>query len=161
MKKIQCILSILVHNQPGVLSRISGLFSGRGYNIDSLSVAETMDSEISRITLVTTGELPIIEQITKQLNKLINVIKVYDLTNENYIYRELALVKVNAKSEARAEILRIADIFRCHIVDVGFEHYTIEIVASRKKFDAILDLLKPFGIKDIVKTGSIALQRGK
>ncbi len=157
----QCVLSILVHNQPGVLSRIAGLFSGRGYNIDSISVAETMDKDISRITLITTGEKNIIEQITKQLNKLINVVRVCDFTNENYIYRELALIKVNAKAEARAEILRIADIFRCHIVDVGTDHYILEITASKNKLQAIIDLLKPFGIKDFVKTGSIALQRGK
>lgn len=153
------LLSILVDNQPGVLSRITGLFSGRGYNIESLSVAETMDAMVSRITMVTRGDDAILEQIIKQLHKLINVIKVHDLTDSRYVQRELALIKVHARPENRAEILRIVDIFRCKVVDVGVEHYTIETAASEEKMEAILNLLKPMGIKEIVKTGSAALFR--
>ena len=131
------ILSILVDNEPGVLSRISGLFSGRGFNIESLCVAETTDPLVSRITLVTTGEPPIIEQIEKQLNKLINVVKVHDLTGTEFVHREMALIKVMAKAEHRAEILRIVDIFRCKVVDVSVDHYTIEVTGDEAKMKAV------------------------
>ncbi|WDN90274.1 acetolactate synthase I/III small subunit [Desulfosarcina sp. BuS5] len=153
------VLSILVDNKPGVLSRIAGLFSGRGYNIESLSVAETMDPLVSRVTLVTKADAPVIEQIEKQLNKLINVIKVHDFTGAEYVQREMVLIKVTAKPEHRAEILRMVDIFRCKVVDVGMEHYTIETTGDQGKINAILNLLKPIGIKEIVKTGIIALLR--
>jgi len=153
------VLSILVDNEPGVLSRIAGLFSGRGYNIDSLCVAETTDPKVSRITLVTKASLPVIEQIEKQLNKLINVIKVHDLTGKEYVEREMALIKVVAKPEHRAEILRTVDIFRCKVVDVGREHYTIEVTGDSGKLTAILNLLQPIGIKEIAKTGVIAMFR--
>ncbi|MCD6273765.1 MAG: acetolactate synthase small subunit [Deltaproteobacteria bacterium] len=153
------VLSILVDNKPGVLSRIAGLFSGRGYNIESLSVAETMDPLVSRVTLVTKADAPVIEQIEKQLNKLINVIKVHDFTGAEYVQREMVLIKVTAKPEHRAEILRMVDIFRCKVVDVGMEHYTIETTGDQGKIDAILNLLKPIGLKEIVKTGIIALLR--
>jgi len=154
------ILSILVDNEPGVLSRVIGLFSGRGYNIDSLSVAETTESGVSRLTMVTRGDKTIVEQIKKQLNKLINVIKVYDFTDQKHVSRELALIKVHASSTHRAEILRIVDIFRCKVVDSGPEHYTIEVAADDDKLEALLNLLKPMGIKEIVRTGCIALARG-
>jgi acetolactate synthase-1/3 small subunit len=153
------ILSILVDNEPGVLSRIAGLFSGRGFNIESLCVAVTTDPLISRITLVTTGEPPIIEQIEKQLNKLINVIKVHDLTGKKFVQRELALIKIIAKPENRAEILRIVDIFRCKVVDIGHEHYTVEVTGDEGKMEAILNIFKPIGIKEIARTGIIALFR--
>ncbi len=153
------VLSILVDNQPGVLSRIAGLFSGRGYNIESLCVAETTDPLISRITLVTKANTPVVEQIMKQLYKLINVIKVYELTGTDFVQREMALIKVRTKPEHRAEILRIVDIFRCKVVDVGPEHYTIEVTGDEGKMSAILSLLKPIGIKEIAKTGAIALSR--
>lgn len=153
------ILSILVDNQPGVLSRIAGLFSGRGYNIESLSVAETTEPLVSRITMVTIADTPVVEQIMKQLHKLINVIKVHELTGTSYVQREMALVKVQAKPEHRAEILRIVDIFRCKVVDVGQGHYTLEVTGDEGKMDAILNLLKPIGIKEIAKTGIIALFR--
>lgn len=153
------VLSILVDNQPGVLSRIAGLFSGRGYNIESLCVAETTDPLISRITLVTKANAPVVEQIMKQLHKLINVIKVHELTGTNYVQREMALIKVQARPEHRAEILRIVDIFRCKVVDVGQGHYTLEVTGDEGKMDAILNLLKPIGIKEIAKTGIIALFR--
>ncbi len=153
------VLSILVDNKPGVLSRIAGLFSGRGYNIESLCVAETMEEGVSRITLVTQANLPLVEQIKKQLNKLINVIKVFDMTEAQYVQRELALIKVTAKPENRAEILRIVDIFRCKVVDVGMDHYTIEVTGDEGKLTAIRGLLKPMGIKEIARTGMIALFR--
>jgi acetolactate synthase-1/3 small subunit len=153
------IFSILVDNEPGVLSRIAGLFSGRGFNIESLCVAETLDPLVSRITLVTTGETNIFEQVEKQLNKLINVIKVHDLTGTKIVQREMVLIKVVAKSEHRAEILRTVDIFRCKVVDVGLQHYTIEVTGDEGKIKALLSLLKPIGIKEIVRTGIIALLR--
>ena len=153
------ILSLLVDNQPGVLSRIVGLFSGRGYNIESLCVAETLDPLVSRITIVTKATLSGVEQINKQLNKLINVIKVHELTGTQNVEREMALIKVKAKPEHRAEILRIVDIFRCNIVDVGLDHYTIEVTGDAGKLTAMLSLLKPVGIKEIARTGIIALFR--
>ena len=153
------VFSILVDNEPGVLSRIAGLFSGRGFNIESLCVAETTDPLISRITLVTAGAPPIIEQIEKQLNKLINVVKVHDLTGKEFVHREMALIKVVAKAKHRAEILRTVDIFRCKVVDVGREHYTLEVTGDEGKINAILSLLKPIGIKEIARTGIIALFR--
>ena len=153
------VLSILVDNKPGVLSRIVGLFSGRGYNIESLCVAETLDPLVSRITVVTRANAPGVEQINKQLNKLINVIKVHELTGTAFVEREMALVKVRAKPEHRAEILRIVDIFRCKVVDVGLEHYTIEVTGDEGKLTAMTSLLKPIGIKEIARTGIIALFR--
>ncbi|MFO7859671.1 MAG: acetolactate synthase small subunit [Desulfosalsimonas sp.] len=159
MNKKKHLLSILVDNEPGVLSRITGLFSGRGYNIESLSVAETVDPGISRITMVTKGSPMIIEQIQKQLNKLINVLKVIDLTGTQYVQREMALVKVNARADHRAEILRITDIFRGQVVDVGMEHFTLKIEGDAEKIEAVLNLLKPFGIREIARTGCVALPR--
>jgi acetolactate synthase-1/3 small subunit len=159
MKTNRYLLSILVDDEPGVLSRISGLFSGRGFNIDSLSVASTNEPEVSRITMVTKCEPHIIEQIKKQLHKLINVITVNDLTDKRYVQRQLALIKINAKSEKKADILRVVDIFRCKIVDVGLSHYTIEVSGDREKHEAIISLLKPMGIIEIASTGSIALAR--
>lgn len=153
------IFSILVDNQPGVLSRIAGLFSGRGYNIESLCVAETMDPQVSRLTMVTVGDAQIIEQIKKQLFKLINVIKVNDLTGSACVRRELILIKVSAKPEHRAEILRIVDIFRAKVVDVGPDHYSIEVTGTEEKLTAIQTLLKPMGIKEIARTGTIAMLR--
>ncbi|MDY0362836.1 MAG: acetolactate synthase small subunit [Desulforegulaceae bacterium] len=154
------ILSILVENKPGVLSRIVGLFSGRGYNIDSLCVAETTEPGLSRVTMVTTGDKAIVEQIKKQLHKLINVIKVFDYTDQKYVSRELALIKVNATASIRAEVLRIVDIFRCKIVDSGPDHYTIQVSADEDKLEALLNMLKPLGIKEVVRTGCVALARG-
>ncbi len=154
-------ISLLVDNQPGVLSRIAGLFSGRGFNIESLCVAETMDPLTSGITLTTSGNHMIIEQLTKQLNKLVNVIKVYDLTGTNFVEREMALVKVRANPEHRAEILRLVDIFRCKVVDVSSTHYIIEVTGNQEKLGAFLNLLKPMGIKEISRTGSIALSRNR
>ncbi len=153
------ILSIQVDNEPGVLSRIAGLFSGRGYNIESLSVAATEDPSMSRVTMVTVADNEIMEQIKKQLHKLINVVTVQDLTGSNYIQRGLALIKVNAKNENREEIVRLVNIFRYKIVDVSADSYIIEATAKEDKLDAFIELLRPIGIKEIVQTGSIALFR--
>jgi acetolactate synthase-1/3 small subunit len=155
------ILSMLVDNQPGVLSRVAGLFSSRGFNIDSLCVSETTDPLISRITLVAVGDMLILEQIKKQLNKLINVIKVMDFTETEFVQRETALVRVRAKPEHRAEILRMADIFHATVVVVGTEHYTMEVTGDEGKITALLKLLKPMGIKEIARTGPVALAREK
>lgn len=154
-------LSMLVDNQPGVLSRITGLFSGRGFNIESLCVAETTDPLISRITLVTTGDTMIVEQIKKQLNKLINIIKVLDFTDTPFVQRELALIKIRAKPERRAEILRMVDIFRSRVVDVSAEYYIVEVTGDEDKISAFLNLLRPMGIKEIARTGAIALARNR
>ena len=152
-------ISVLVDNEFGVLSKVSSLFSGRGFNIESLCVAETLDPKVSRMTIVTTGDDQVIEQITKQLNKLINVIKVSDLTAEEHIERELALIKVNANADDRAEILSVIDIFRGKVVDVSPTTYTIEMTGDAEKVNAITELLRPFGIKDIARTGKIAIAR--
>ena len=152
-------ISVLVDNEFGVLSKVSGLFSGRGFNIESLCVAETLDPKVSRMTIVTTGDDQVVEQITKQLNKLINVIKVSDLTAEEHIERELAMIKVNVDAKDRAEILSIIDIFRAKVIDVSPITYTIEMTGDNEKVKAIMELLKPFGIKEIVRTGKIAMAR--
>ncbi len=154
------ILSILVENRAGALARIIGLFSGRGYNIDSLCVAETNEKGLSRATLVTIADKSVIEQIKKQLDKLIDVVKVIDYTDEKFVSRELALIKVRTKEQNRAEILRIVDIFRCGIIDSGPDHYTIEISANEEKLEAFLNMLQPFGVKEVVRTGCVALSRG-
>ena len=155
------VISVLVDNEPGVLSRISGLFSGRAFNIESLNVAETLDPTISRMTLVTSGNEQIIEQIIKQLNKLVNVIKVFDLTGSDYVEREMALIRVNAENSSRAEVLRILEIFRGRVVDVAPKSYTFEITGDEKKIQAVVELLAPFGIIEIVRTGKVAIARAK
>ena len=153
------ILSLIVDNEPGVLARIAGLFSGRGFNIESLCVGETMDPAVSRITLVTRGNMSIMEQIKKQLNKLINVIKVRDFTGSSYVQRELLLIRVKASPENRAEILRMVDIFRARVVDVGNSSYTIEVTGDEGKVTAFLNLLRPLGIQEVARTGAIAMAR--
>ncbi len=153
------VISVLVDNEPGVLSRISGLFSGRGFNIESLNVAETLDPSISRMTLVTRGNVQIVEQIIKQLNKLVNVIKVLELTGSDYVEREMALIKVTAETTSRAEVLRIVDIFRGKVVDVSPKSFTLEITGDEKKIQAVIDLLVPIGIMEIVRTGKVAITR--
>ena len=153
-------ISVLVENEFGVLSRVVGLFSGRGFNIDSLSVAPTNDESISRMTIVTRGDEQILEQISKQLNKLIDVIKVIDFNEASAVEREMALIKVAAEDESRAEVLRIVDIFRAKIIDVTPKSYTIEATGSPLKIDGILELLRPLGLKELVRTGSVAIGRG-
>lgn len=153
-------ISVLVENEFGVLSRVAGLFSGRGFNIESLCVAETIDPSTSRMTIVTSGNDQILEQIKKQLNKLINVIKVVEHQKSESIERELAMIKVSAETEMRAEILRIVDIFRGKVVDVTPRMYTIEITGNEDKINAIIEILRPIGIKELVRTGKISMNRG-
>lgn len=153
------IISVLLENRSGALSRVAGLFSGRGFNIDTLSVAPTLDPSVSMLTLVTRGDDRIIEQIVKQLNKIIDVIKVVDLNESEYVEREAALIKVHTRPEDRAEALRITDIFRAKVVDSTPTTYTIEVTGSVKKVQAIIDLLQPLGIKELVRTGRIAIAR--
>lgn len=152
-------ISVLVENKFGVLSRVAGLFSGRGYNIESLSVGETIDPQISIMTIVTMGDDWVIEQITKQLNKLIDVIKVTDLTELDHVEREMVLIKISPRQENKAEVLRIAEIFRGRIVDSSQATYTIEITGDEKKIEAFIELMKPMGIKEFVRTGKIAIAR--
>lgn len=153
-------LAVLVENKFGVLSRVAGLFSRRGYNIDSLAVGITEDPNISRMTIVVRGDDHVLEQVIKQLNKLIDVIRVMDLGAEESVERELALIKVNADKDNRAEIIQIVDIFRARIVDVAARSLTIEVTGAEGKIEAIENLLKPFGIREMARTGKIALNRG-
>ena len=154
-------ISVLVENRFGVLSRISGLFSGRGYNIESLSVGETTDPQMSVMTIVTTGDDQIIEQITKQLNKLIEAVKVVDLSDGDHIERELMLVKVRAAGKDRDEMKRLADIFRGRILDVSDKSYTIELTGTGAKLDAFLQTIEPGVILETVRTGASGIGRGE
>lgn len=153
------ILSLLVENKFGVLSRVSGLFSGRGFNIESISIAPTLDPSVSQMTIITSGDDRVIEQITKQLNKTIDVIKVSDFSDQDYILREVALIKVSAKGADREEALRITNIFRAKIIDSSPTTYTIEVTGDEKKIEAIVNLLRPLGIKELVRSGPIAILR--
>ena len=153
-------LSILVENKAGVLSRVAGLFSGRGFNIESLSVAETLDATISRMTIVTRGNDQILEQIIKQLNKLVNVIKVIDFVNGDFVNREMALIKVNVTDENRSEFLNIVDIFRGKVLDVSHDAYVVEVTGDEGKLNAIINLCKPMGIKEVARTGKVVMMRG-
>lgn len=153
------VLSVLVENEPGVLSRISGLFSGRGFNLDSLNVAPVLEEGVSLMTVVTRGDQQIIEQIVKQLRKLVTVIKVTDMQDSTTVEREMALLKVNATESNRAEILRIVDIFRCKVVDVSLDELTLEVIGDHGKVEAVIALLDRFGIKEIARTGTVALRR--
>ncbi len=153
------IISVLVENKFGALSRVAGLFSGRGFNIESLSVAPTIDPSVSLMTIVTSGDDRIIEQIVKQLNKLIDVIKVVDLNDSEFVARETALIKVHTRAEDRAEALRITDIFRGNVIDSTATTYTIEVTGDARKIDAILNLLQPLGIKELARTGRVAIAR--
>jgi len=152
-------ISLLVDNESGVLSRIAGLFSARGFNIESLCVAESSEPDTSRITLVTSGDPNIIEQVTKRFNNMVNVIKVSNLTGDTRVEREMILVRVEANKETRAEILRIVDIFRAKVVDVSQKNYMLELTGDIDKISAFIDLLKPLGIKEIARTGTVAMTR--
>jgi acetolactate synthase-1/3 small subunit len=155
------IISVFVENEFGVLARVAGLFSGRGFNIESLCVAETHEPGVSAMTIVTTGSDSVLEQILKQLNKLINVIKVTDFRDVEYVSREMMLVKINADEKTREEILRMIEIFRGRVVDVSPKSYTVEITGNEEKVKAFLTLVKPLGIKELVRTGSVAMMRGE
>jgi acetolactate synthase-1/3 small subunit len=153
-------IAILVENKFGVLSRVAGLFSARGYNIESLSVGETLDNTVSRMTIVVRGDEFVIEQVMKQLHKLIDVIKVTDLTDDGHVERELVLVRVNAEPQHRAEVLRTADIFRAKVIDVTPASFTLEATGDEGKVEAFIELLRPMGIQELVRTGKVAIARG-
>ena len=153
------VLSVLVENEPGVLSRVVGLFSGRGFNIETLNVGPTLEDGLSLMTITTSGDEQIIEQIIKQLRKLVTVVKVVDLTHLQSVEREMVLIKVNAEDERRAEVLRIADIFRCKVVDVSGNDLALEITGDQGKIKAIINLLQRFGIKEFARTGTVAMRR--
>ncbi|AAS95855.1 acetolactate synthase small subunit [Nitratidesulfovibrio vulgaris] len=153
------VLSVLVENEPGVLSRVAGLFSGRGFNIESLNVAPTLDRGVSLMTISTRGDEQVKEQIVKQLRKLVTVIKVVDFEGLATVEREMVIVKVQAEDTRRAEVLRIADIFRCKVVDVSLNDLTLEATGDHGKIEAIISLLQKFGIKEVARTGTVALRR--
>lgn len=154
------LISVLVENKFGVLARISGLFSARGFNIQSLSVGTTDDASVSRITLVVAGDEQILDQVKKQLNKLVDTIKVVDLTTQPHVERELALIKVRAPYESRSEIMQIVDVFRSKIIDVSRDALTVELTGDDGKILAMLDLLGEFGIVELARSGKVALSRG-
>ncbi len=159
MSNNQHILTMLVENEPGVTARVSGLFAGRGYNIETICGAPTANPEMSRITITTKADPERLEQIMKQLRRLVNVIKVRDMTGKKAVKREMALICVKAQPENRPEILRIAETFRGRIVDTGATHYIIEVTGSQGKIDALIGLLEPMGIKKLTRSGVLALYR--
>lgn len=153
-------LAVLVENNPGVLARVAGLFSRRGFNIDSLAVGRTENPDVSRMTIVVEGDARILEQVTKQLHKLIDVIKISDISPEEYVDRELVLIKVHSDPARRGEVMQIADIFRARIVDLGRKTITLECTGNDGKINAFEESLRPYGIKELVRTGKIAMLRG-
>jgi acetolactate synthase-1/3 small subunit len=153
-------LSVLVENKPGVLVRIAGLFSRRGFNIDSLAVGPTEHEEISRMTIVVNCDEHPLEQVTKQLNKLINVLKIVELEQEQAVQRELLLIKVRADTESRSKVLETVQLFRAKVVDVALDAVTVEATGNRDKLDALIRVLEPFGIKELVQSGMVAVGRG-
>ena len=155
------IISTLVQNEAGVLAHISGLFAGRGFNIDSLAVGETEDPAVSRMTIVAEGDEQILEQIVKQLRKVITVIKVQDFSGKDYVERDLMLVKINAPTSRRSEIIELTQLFRGRVVDVGQSELTIELSGPEAKIEAFLSLTRPYGIKETCRTGRVAMLRGK
>lgn len=155
------VLSVLVKNSSGVLSRVSGLFSRRGYNIDSLTVGRTEKKSISRMTIALTGDKDVLEQVIKQLNKLEDVIRVINLKVNSSVYRELVLIKVRADAEKRASINEIVKIFRCKIIDLSVETLTIELTGDERKISALIKLMEEYGIEELVRTGVTALERGE
>ena len=152
-------ISVQVENKPGVLARISGLFASRNFNIESLTVGETEDPTVSRMTIVSAGDDAQIEQITKQLNKLVDVIKVHDLTKDRFVERELFLVRVSAEGAKRSQVIELADVFRARIVDVAPAALTLELTGDTEKAEAFVELLRPYGIQEMVRTGKVALAR--
>lgn len=155
------VLSILVENKPGVLTRIAGLFARRGYNIDTLTVGPTDDDAFSRITLTVDGAVHPIDQVTKQLHKLINVLKIRDLEPDDTVSRELAMFKISAEGPQRAEVMQVAEIFRAKVVDVGRKSIIIEVTGTTDKVDAFEEMVRPFGMVEMMRTGEIAIARGK
>ncbi len=154
------VISAIVENKPGVLAHIAGLFAGRGFNIDSLAVGETEDPMRSRMTVVARGDDAVLEQIRKQLGKIIDVIKVVDFSGADTVERDLMLIKVAASPDRRGEVFEIVEVFRGKVVDIGPKHLTLEVSGPEKKIEAFIDLVKPYGVKELVRTGRIALARG-
>ncbi len=155
------IISAIVENKPGVLAHISGLFAGRGFNIDSLAVGETEDPTRSRMTVVVKGDDSVLEQVRKQLGKIIDVIKVTDFSDSDFVERDLMLIKVAVRPEKRGEVFEVCEVFRGKVVDIGGKHLTLEISGPEKKVEAFIDLMKPYGIREVVRTGRIAIARGE
>jgi acetolactate synthase-1/3 small subunit len=154
------VLSALVHNQPGVLAHISGMLASRGFNIDSLAVGETEDPNLSRITFVVHGDDKQLEQVRKQLDKVVTVVKVQDISSEDFVERDLMIIKVKATSQQRMEIVLLVEMFRGRVVDIGMETLMIEIAGQERKIEAFIELMRPFGIVELARTGRIALVRG-
>lgn len=159
MKTQKQILTMLVENEPGVTARVSGLFAGRGYNIETICGAPTANPRMSRITITTSASPDQLEQLIKQLRRLINVIKVRDMTGKKAVQREMAMICVEAKPKSRTEIFRIADTFKAKIVDTGTSHYILEVIGGQEKIDALIRLLQPMGIKKLARSGVLALYR--
>jgi len=155
------VISMLVENRQGVLARIAGLFSGRGYNLESITVGVTQDPTVSRLTLVCGGDDAVLEQIKKQLNRLVDVIKVLDLSASAALHRELALIKVSAKGRSRGEIFQVADVFKAQVMDVGQDTMTLELAGSPGKIDDFVALLLPYGLVEIARSGMVSLERGR
>jgi acetolactate synthase-1/3 small subunit len=155
------VLSAVVQNQPGVLAHVAGMLASRGFNIDSLAVGETEDPHLSRMTFVVVGDDKVLDQLRKQLEKLVTVVKVLDISTEDYVERDLMLIKVNVAPGQRGEIRELADTFRGRIVDVGREQMMVEISGPEKKIEAFIELMRPYGIKEVVRSGRIALVRSK
>ncbi len=154
------VLSALVQNQPGVLAHVSGMFASRGFNIESLAVGETEDPHLSRITVTVNGDDKLLEQVRKQLEKIVTVVRVHDISREDFVERDLMLIKIDAASERLAEIKALVDIYRGRIVDVGAEQVMVEISGQETKIEAFVDAVRPFGIRELARTGRIALVRG-
>ncbi len=154
------VISALVENKPGVLAHISGMFSARGFNIDSLTVGETEDRRFSRMTIVTTGDDTVIEQVRKQLERVVDVIKVVDFSEQDYVERDLMLIKVHAPPGRRGEIFELAEVFKCKVVDIGSKHVMLEVTGPENKLEALITMLKPYGIKEMARTGRVGLRRG-
>ncbi len=155
------VISVFVENKPGVLSHIAGLFAGRGFNIDSLAVGETEDPGRSRMTIVVRGDDAVLEQVRKQLEKMIDVIRVTDFGDADRVERDLMIIKVSVKPEKRGEIFEVVEVFRGKVVDIGPRHLSIELSGPEKKVEAFVDLMKPYGIREVVRTGRIAMARGE
>jgi len=155
------VLSALVHNQPGVLAHVSGMLASRGFNIDSLAVGETEDPNLSRMTFVVHGDDAELEQVRKQLDKIVTVVKVQDISSEDYVERDLMLIKVKAQPAQRTEITLLVEMFRARVVDVGATDLMIEISGQERKIEAFIDLMRPYGIMELARTGRIALVRGR
>jgi acetolactate synthase-1/3 small subunit len=154
------VLSALVQNQPGVLAHVSGMLASRGFNIDSLAVGETEDAHLSRMTFVVTGDDRVLEQVRKQLEKLITIVKVLDISSEDFVERDLMLIKINAPAERRGEMLQIVEMFRARVVDIGLTDLMVEISGREQKIEAFIELMRPYGILELARTGRIALVRG-